>query len=110
MAGAKVWKALFVMFVSLAMVAVPFVSASNEAGSSGQFSIGAVAPQITSVTFYEEDHTTQTNAATPGNKYWIDITISDLNTMDDIKEITIWLYYGTNSSELSPNPTRIAAR
>ncbi|CAD5243290.1 hypothetical protein [Thermococcus camini] len=104
MAGAKVWKALFVMFVSLAMVAVPFVSADTEASSGGQFSIGAVAPQITDVKFYLDDHTTQTTSATPGNAYWIDITISDVNTMDDIKEITIWFYYDTNNTKVGPLP------
>ncbi|NJE30283.1 hypothetical protein E3E38_04350 [Thermococcus sp. 18S1] len=104
MAGAKVWKALFVMFVSMALVAVPFVSAGTEANSGGQFSIGSVAPQITQVKFYQEDHTTETTTATPGNKYWIDITISDLNTMDDIKEITIWFYYDTNNTKVGGLP------
>ncbi|AEK73128.1 hypothetical protein GQS_06150 [Thermococcus sp. 4557] len=104
MAGAKVWKALFVMFVSMALVAVPFVSADTEANSGGQFSIGAVAPQVTDVKFYEQDGKTETTQATPGNKYWINITVSDLNTMDDIKEITIWFYYDTDNTQAGGLP------
>jgi hypothetical protein len=104
MTGARLWKVLFLMVVALSLMAVPGVKAGTEASSSGQFSIGAVAPQINKVTFYASDHTTEVTAATPTNAYWIDVQVTDLNTMDDIKEITIWLYYGTNSSQLSPIP------
>jgi len=83
---------------------VPFVSADSEASSGGQFSIGSVAPQITDVKFYEQDGKTETTEATPGNRYWINITISDLNTMDDVKEITIWFYYDTDNTKVGGLP------
>ena len=101
------WLAVLVSVVLLLMPfgVAPYVGAAgSEAASSGQFSIGAVAPQITDVKFYESDGVTQTTAATPGNSYWIKITISDVNTMDDIKTITIWLYYDTNNSKVGAIP------
>jgi len=107
MMGARKWVGLFVVAMGFALALVPMASASTEASSGGQFSIGAVAPQLTSITFYNANRSATVTAAIPQNEYWIDIGVSDLNSIDDIKTITIWLYYTSNSSSQAsiPNST-----
>ncbi len=108
MAGARKWMGLLMAALSFALALVPLASASSEASSGGQFSIGAVAPEVTSITFYNANKSSTVTAAVPQNKYWIEIGVSDANSIDDISNITVYLYYTTNSSSQGAIPASVS--
>ncbi len=99
--GKKLVAWLAMLVINLTMLTA---MADMETHSQGQFSIGNVAPNVQSLTLYESDHTTTTTTMNPTNSYWLDIEITDANSIDDVASITVKLFYDTNAGTVGTEP------
>ncbi len=92
---------LVLLFVSpLSMLAAN----SAQTSSTGQFTVNN-SPTSVSFTLYQSDETTQTKTMAPQVEFALKITISDLNSLQDIASITVILFYDTNASSVGTPPT-----
>jgi len=94
------------LLLGLMPAAVTF--AADTGSSAGSFSVGGVAPQVSTLQVYSDAGCTLVAAAlTPQVVYYIKATISDANTLDDEKEVKIKLFYDVGAAH--PNESTIAA-
>jgi len=87
----------FLVVLAMVLVLVPSTSvwAIGESGSSqGSFAVGGVAPNVTALEVYSDAACTLiAEALTPQVTYYVKATISDSNTLNDIKQVTIKFFY-----------------
>lgn len=99
----KVPKKLLSMIGVLAMLAVLLVPAAAFAADvTGNVTASNTAPTITSVTLQNAGGT-GVSAMTPQTEFLLQIVAGDVNTINDISTIDIWIYHdATNSSAGTP--------
>lgn len=89
------------LLLGLMPVAVAFAAESGS--SAGSFSVGGVAPNTSTLQVYSDAGLTSVaTALTPQVIYYVKVTASDANTLNDIKEVKVKLYYdvgGTHPDE-----------
>lgn len=100
----KVPKKLFSMIGVLAMLAVLLVPATAFAAEvTGNVTASNTAPTITSVTLQNSEGT-GVSAMTPQTEFLLEIVAGDVNTIDDISTIDIWIYHDTTDSSPGSPP------
>ncbi|MBN1191821.1 MAG: hypothetical protein JXA46_18865 [Dehalococcoidales bacterium] len=94
----------------LVFVLVPstVAQAAESGSSSGSFSVGGVAPNVTALEVYSNSACTTVAAAmTPQVIYYVKVSVTDANTLDDIKEVKLKIFYDPNATH--PDESTIAA-
>ena len=84
--------------LALLMGFLPSVAYANDSAATGSFGCNNAAPTITSVTLQQSDKTTSTSAMTPVTDYNVKIVAGDANTISDITQIDIWIFYEADSN------------
>ncbi|MDO8717046.1 MAG: hypothetical protein Q7J73_09640 [Dehalococcoidales bacterium] len=103
-------KLLLSILMTLALVLgfIPSTSvfASESGSSSGSFSVGGVAPDVSALQVYSDAGLTLVaTALTPQVVYYVKTTISDANTLNDVKEVKIKVFYDVGATH--PNESTI---
>jgi len=62
-------------------------------GVTGSVTVSNTAPTLTSVTLQDSDKSTEASSMTPLTSYVVEIVANDLNTIDDIETIDIYIFY-----------------
>ena len=85
------------LLLGLMPAAVTFAAESGS--TAGSFSVGGVAPQVSALQVYSDAGCTLVAAAlTPQVVYYIKATISDANTLNDIKQVKIKVFYDVGAT------------
>jgi len=96
---------LMVLALAFGVLPATAVFAAEEGSTTGSFSVGGVAPTVSSsaLQVYSDAGLTMVAAAmTPQVIYYVKVTVSDPNTLNDIKEVKVKLFYdvgGTHPDE-----------
>ena len=104
-----------IAIISLVMALTPGIAlAATEDSAGGSFTTGNATPSVTAVALKDigDDGVT---TMTPQVEYKIVVTVSDANTLNDIKTLEVWVYYDAagNYSESTKEPaanTQTAAK
>ncbi len=95
---------ILILLIILLSLAVPVINVYGaETSVTGQYTVNNVAPTI-SLTLYESDGTTTTTTLSPQLEYALKITISDSNSLQDVAQITVILFYDTNNTAVGIPP------
>jgi hypothetical protein len=93
--------AILVVLV-LALSALPVTAtfaAGSEGSTAGSFSVGSVAPNVTAAQIYEDAACTSVaTALTPQVLYYVKVTVTDANTLNNIKNITVKYFYDVGAT------------
>jgi hypothetical protein len=99
-----------VMALALLVGLVPAAAAfaAESGGAAGSFSIGGVAPNVSDCQVYSDAGLTMVaTALTPQVIYYVKVTVSDANTLNDVKEVKVKLFYDVGAAH--PNESTITA-
>ncbi len=97
-------KPILLLIILLASIIAPIIQVKGaETSATGQYTVNNVAPTI-SIALYESDETTSTTTLSPQLEYALKITISDSNSLQDVAQITVILFYDTNNSAVGTPP------
>ncbi len=95
----KLFFILIALVLALVLLPSIVVFAADSGTSSGSFSVGGVAPAISALEIYTTASCDTVAAAlTPQVEYYVKVTASDANTVNDIKEMDVTLYYDALAS------------
>lgn len=84
--------------VSLALALSPGIAVADTSGqSSGSFNCGNSAPDVTGVTLYTTANAT-TTTMTPQVEYYVKVTVSDANTLNDLATVKVYIYYDADGT------------
>ncbi len=90
---------LMVLVLALAFLPATAIIANTSGDSTGSFSVGGVAPSVTDVQVYSDAGCTTVAAAmTPQVLYYVKVSVTDANTLNEIKEVTLKVYYDVTAS------------
>ena len=78
---------------------VPSVAYASDSAATGSFACNNANPTITSVTLQLSDKNTATSAMTPQTAYNVEIVAGDANTINDINQIDITIFYDANAGD-----------
>ncbi len=96
--------------LALALVCLPStaVFAADSGSTSGSFSVGGVAPNISNLQVYSDAACTLVAAAlTPQVIYYIKVTVSDANTLNNINQVKVKIFYDVGATH--PDESTITA-
>jgi hypothetical protein len=90
------WAFSIIAVISLVLALSPGVAFAAEGGTAaGSFGCGNSAPDVTVVTLYNVADETVTSM-TPQMEYYVKVTISDANTLNDLDTVKVYIYYDAN--------------
>ena len=96
------------LFAALAVLAVFFAAplgrvwAQGEEPISSSFTSANVLPDVTALEVYSDSElTTVANSLTPQVTYYVQVTAGDVNTIDDIDEVEVHLFYDSAGTDPS---------
>jgi len=90
---------LVALVLMLALVPSTAVLAAESGSSTGSFSVGGAAPHVTDLEVYSDAGLTTVAAhMTPQVLYYVKVTATDPNTLNDIKEIKLKVYYDASAT------------
>lgn len=73
--------------------------AAEQGSATGSFSVGGVAPTVSALEVYSDAGcTTVASALTPQVVYYVKVTVSDPNTLNNIDNVTLKLYYDAGTT------------
>jgi hypothetical protein len=82
--------------------------AAEEGSTTGSFSVGGVAPNTSAMEVYSDAGLTLVSTAlTPQVVYYVKVTASDANTLNNIKEVKVKVYYDVGATH--PDEATITA-
>ena len=96
-----------VLALSLMLLASPSAYAATEGDVGGTFQVGNADPTVTVVELYSDAGlATVANSITPLTTYYAKVTVGDANTIDNITDVRLELFYnvdpGTNPDLAAP--------
>ena len=92
----------------LALMPAAEVFAAETGGTSGSFSVGSTAPSVSALQVYSDAACTLIVAAlTPQVVHYVKATISDANTLNDVKQVKIKVFYDVGATH--PDESTITA-
>lgn len=104
----KLISILIILALAFAVLPATPVSAAESGSTSGSFSVGGVAPNTSALEIYSNSGlTTVASALTPQVIYYVKVTVSDANTLNDIKQVKVKLFYDVGGTH--PDPATITA-
>ncbi len=87
-------KKLALILVALLLIpTIALVRVASEQAVSGQLTVGNTAPTINGIDITDTSNVS-VSSINANTEYWIYISISDSNTLADIKNITVYLFHG----------------
>jgi len=90
----KLISILIVLALAFGALPATAVFAAESGSSTGSFSVGGVAPSVSALEVYSNAACTLVAAAlTPQVIYYVKVTASDANTLNDIKQVKVKVYY-----------------
>lgn len=98
----SIMMALLLLVVSVPMAVLPVVPvlAATEGGVSGGFTAANVLPTVSVLEIYSDSElTTTVTNLTPQVEYYVKVTAGDANTIDDIDEIQVKIFYDADNND-----------
>ena len=99
----KCWVRIILMITVLIMLSVLSALADTEDRARGQFRMRNVPPEPPTFTLYERDRRNVTTNMIPQVEFALKIDAQDLNCLDDIQEIIVYIYYGGSDTDAEPS-------
>ena len=97
-------KSALLLIVLLFASIIPILHVNGaETSATGQYTVNNVAPTI-NIALYESDETTSTTTLSPQLEYALKITISDSNSLQDVAQIKVILFYDTDNTVVGTPP------
>lgn len=98
------WLLSIIAVIALVLSVSPGVALAAESGTStGSFGCGNSAPEITGVTLYNTADEPVTSM-TPQVEYYVQVTVGDANTLNDLNDITVYIYYDADGTYNEQTP------
>jgi hypothetical protein len=104
----KLISIILALILALSLIPATAIFAAESGNSSGSFSIGSTAPNVTALQVYSDAALTLVAAAlTPQVIYYVKATVTDANTLNDIKQVKLKMFYDVNATH--PDESTIVA-
>jgi len=92
-------KRIFIILVTLIFAVVIATPALADGSVTASVTASNSAPTLNSVTLQQSDKSTAANSMDPLSSYVVEIVVNDLNTIDDIETIDIYIFYDGDAGD-----------
>ncbi|MBN2048206.1 MAG: hypothetical protein JW750_10220 [Anaerolineaceae bacterium] len=92
-------KKISAVLLTIALMLVSVTPALAAGEVEGTVTASNAAPTITSVTLQATGGGSTTSSMDPLTEYWIEIVAADNNTIDDIEQIDVYIFYDSNGGQ-----------
>lgn len=96
--------AALALVLALTLVPMSPVVMAGEDTATGSFTVGNVAPTITSVEVIPSEGGSAVTSMTPGTAYKAKIVVTDANTVDDIAQVRVAIVFDSGDSDPTDDP------
>ena len=96
---------ILILMLTALILFTPIVCSTPSTTIISEFTVENTPPSILAAELYESDEQTFTTQITPQTEYALKITVSDSNTLQDISEITVIIFYDTDSNGVGIPPS-----
>jgi hypothetical protein len=104
----KLISILLAIVLISAFFPVTAVFAAESGSTTGSFSVGSVAPNVSALQVYSDSACTLVAAAlTPQVLYYVKVSVSDANTLNAIKQVKLKMFYDVGATH--PDESTITA-
>jgi len=87
------WLFSIIAVISLALALSPGVAFAASDTAAGTFGCNNATPAVTAVALYLESDNGAVTSMTPQVEYYVKVTVSDANTLDDLNTVKVWIYW-----------------
>jgi len=89
--------------LSLVLALTPGVAFAASDTAAGTFGCNNAAPDVSAVALHLESDNSAVTSMTPQVEYYVKVTVSDANTLDDLSTVKVWIYWDEDGTFNSAN-------